>query len=95
MPFKYDFSDKLQEILKRIYKKDKQMYNLVIKKILEIVSRDNNSIDFYKNLRNDLKDYKRVHIMRSFVLLFKVFKQKNFILFDKLGHHDNIYKNKK
>ncbi len=32
--------------------------------------------------------------MKSFVLLFKVFKEKNFILFVKLDHHDNVYNKK-
>jgi len=91
MTFKYDFTESLEATLKQIYKKDKIMYESVFKKIDEIVSRDFTTIDFYKNLRHDLKEYKRVHIMKSFVLLFKVFKEKNFILFVRLDHHDNVY----
>jgi YafQ family addiction module toxin component len=94
MSFEYDFIDSLEDTLKQIYKKDKTMYESVLKKIDEIVSRDLTTIDFYKNLRHDLKEYKRVHIMKSFVLLFKVFKEKNFILFVKLDHHDNVYNKK-
>jgi YafQ family addiction module toxin component len=91
MSFDYDFTDSLEEILKKIYKKDKTMYESILKKIDEIVSRDLTTIDFYKNLWSDLKEYKRVHIMKSFVLLFKVYKKKNFLLFVRLDHHDNIY----
>jgi YafQ family addiction module toxin component len=94
MPFKYDISDELIEKLKKIYKKNKVMYETIMKKIEEITSRDQISIDFYKNLRNDLSDYKRIHIMKSFVLMFKVYREKNFILFDDFDHHDNIYKKK-
>lgn len=92
MTFKYDFSDSLIETLKLIYKKDKTLYTSIFKKVEEIVSRDLITIDFYKNLRYDLKEYKRVHVMKSFVLLFKVYKTKNLILFERLDHHDNIYK---
>jgi YafQ family addiction module toxin component len=92
MFFNYDFSDELEHILKKIYKKDKKRYFAILKKIEEIVSRDVSTIDFYKNLKHDLKNYKRVHVMGSFVLLFKVYKDKNYILFDKFGYHDNIYK---
>jgi mRNA-degrading endonuclease RelE of RelBE toxin-antitoxin system len=92
MTFKYDFSDSLIETLKLIYKKDKKLYTSIFKKVEEIVSRDLITIDFYKNLRYDLKEYKRVHVMKSFVLLFKVYKTKNLILFERLDHHDNIYK---
>lgn len=94
MPFKYDFSDELEEILTKLYKKDKKIYEALLKKIEEVASRDNETIDFYKNTRHDLKEFKRVHVAKSFVLLFKVFKDKKFILFDRFGHHDDIYKKK-
>ena len=95
MPFQSDTSDELEEVLKKLYKKDRQMYEAILNKIDEVVSRDHLTIDFYKNMRYELKEYKRVHIMKSFVLLFKVYKEKNFILFDKFGHHDEIYERKK
>ncbi len=94
MPFKYDFSDELEETLTKLYKKDRKRYEAIMKKVEEIASRDLNTIDFYKNLRHDEKESKRVHIDKSFVLLFKVFKEKNFILFDRFDHHNNIYKRK-
>jgi len=95
MPFQYDTSDELEETLKKLCKKDRQMYEAIMNKIDEVVSRDYLTIDFYKNMRYELKEYKRVHIMKSFVLLFKVYKEKNFILFDKFDHHDNIYERKR
>lgn len=92
MSFKYDFSDELEATLIKLFKKDRKMYEAVIRKVEEIASRDETTIDFYKNLRYDLKEYKRVHIGKSFVLLFKVFKKEKFILFDKFKHHDDVYK---
>ena len=92
MPIKYNLSDELEETLKKLFKRDKKRYDITIKKIEEISSRDIETINFYKNLRHDLKDYKRVHIDKSFVLLFRVFEKDKFILFDKLRHHDQIYK---
>ena len=92
MVFKYDFSDILKETLTKLSKKDKKRYEITLKKIGEIVLRDSDSIEFYKNLRHDFKDCKRVHIDKSFVLLFRVFKKEKYILFYKLKHHDQIYK---
>ena len=92
MPFKYDFSDELEETLTKLFKRDPKIYEAVMKKVEEIASRDISTIEFYKNLRYDKKEYKRVHIAKSFVLFFKVFKEKNFIMFDKFGHHDDMYK---
>ncbi len=91
MSFKYDFSDELEETLGKLFKRDKRIYEAIMKKVEEIASRDKNTIEFYKNMRYDKKEYKRVHIAKSFVLFFKVFKEKNFILFDKFGHHDDVY----
>lgn len=92
MPFKYDFSDELEETLAKLSKRNKQAFEAILKKVEEIASRDENTIEFYKNMQYALKEYKRAHIAKSFVLLFKVFKKEKFILFDKFGHHDNIYK---
>lgn len=92
MPFKYDFSDELEATLKRLFKKDREIYDAIMKKVEEVASRDGDTIDFYKNLGYGLKEFKRVHISKSFVLLFKVFKKERFVLFDRFDHHDNIYK---
>lgn len=62
------------------------------KKIKQIIASDTQTIAHYKNLRNELSDYKRGHVAKSFVLMFKVFKKENFILFDKIKHHDDAYK---
>jgi len=92
MVFRYDYSDSVKEMLKHLHKKDKKTYGIVLKKIEEISSRDKITIEYYKNLRNDLSDYKRVHVSKSFVLMFRVFKKEEFILFERLVHHDEAYK---
>ena len=91
MPFSFDLSDELKETLRAIAKKDKKTAEIISKKIRQITNSDQSTIDHYKNLRYELKDYKRVHVAKSFVLLFKVFKKEIHILFDKFGHHDEIY----
>ena len=92
MPFKYDFSDELEKTLARLLKKDRKTYEIILKKVDEIINQDEFLIDHYKNLKYGLSEYKRVHIAKSFVLMFKVFKKEKFILFDRYDHHDNIYK---
>ncbi len=90
--FNFDLSDGLKLIIRKVVKKDKKRVIILHKKIKEIVNNNNATIDRYKNCRYDLKEYKEVHIDKSFVLLFKVYKENNFILFDKLGHHDDFFK---
>ena len=82
----YEISDYLKKILKKLNKKDKKQYLQIINKIEEVInSSDSNH---YKNLRNVMKEYKRVHI-GHFVLIFRVVGEK--IYFEDYDHHDKIY----
>jgi YafQ family addiction module toxin component len=89
--FDYDFSEKLKLKVSKLIKKDRKRAGILYKKINQISSCDVNSINHYKNLRGDMKDFKRVHIDSSFVLIFKVDVAKNFILFVDFDHHDYVY----
>jgi len=79
--------EKLQEILKKLFKKDKKLYEICLKKIEAIA----NNPEQYKPLRHDMKNIRRVHIAKSFVLTFRV--EKKSVKFLDFDHHDNIYKN--
>jgi len=92
MPLKHDFSKELKFKIKKLFKKNKARYEILLKKIEKISASDENEIEHYKNLRHDAKEEKRVHIDKSFVLTFKYEKEKKFILFLDFDHHDNIYK---
>jgi YafQ family addiction module toxin component len=87
----FDISNELKDLIRKLSKKDIVRVTALNKKIREIVSNDIAFIDRYKNCRYDLKDYKGVHIDRSFVLLFKVYKERKFIYFWRLEHHDDAY----
>ena len=86
--YSYDIKPFLQKILNKLSKKDKKLYEQVIKKIEEIINSE--SIGHYKNLRYDLKEFKRVHI-GHFVLVFKYDKNFDLISFEDFDHHDKIY----
>jgi len=86
----WKISEYLKEIMKRLSKKDKSLYEQLLKKIDEIINCKD--IEHYKNLRYDMKDSKRVHI-GSFVLVFQYNKGLDTINFDDFDHHDKIYKN--
>jgi YafQ family addiction module toxin component len=90
--FSFDLTDELKFKIKKLLKKDKKRVKILNKKIKQIISPDSQSINHYKNLRNGMKEFKRVHIDNSFVLIFKVDFNKKFILFVDFDHHDRIYK---
>ena len=87
-----DFSidERLEKILKKIYKKDRKTYDILIEKIKEIINVAN--IAHYKNLRKPLQHLKRVHIQKSFVLTFRYLEKEDKVIFYDFDHHNNIYK---
>jgi mRNA-degrading endonuclease RelE of RelBE toxin-antitoxin system len=82
--------DGLKKSLIKLFKKDKVTYEILMKKIEEIISTQD--ISHYKNLRKPLQDFKRVHVRGPFVLTFKYIESENKILFYDFDHHDYIYK---
>ena len=70
---------KLEKILVKLEKKDMQLYNKIKNKIREIINSEN--VEHYKNLRYDLKKYKRTHI-KGFVLVFRFDKKEDIIYFE-------------
>jgi len=89
--FDFDLEDKLKFKIMKLGKKDKNKVKIINKKIKQIVLSDIESINHYKNLKNNLKEFKRAHIDKSFVLTFKVDIKNNFILFTDFDHHDKVY----
>jgi len=92
MTFEFSFSDELKETTLFLERKNKVTLEIMNKKIKQIISCDEFSIEHYKNLKFPLNAFKRVHIDKSFVLLFQVFKKEKHILFIKIKHHDDVYK---
>jgi len=92
MTFAIIFSENLKKKIVILKQKDKKTYETLQKKILQIASCDKHTIEHYKNLRGNLRDFHRVHI-GSFVLIFRV--TDDTIVFEEFEHHDTIYKTKK
>jgi YafQ family addiction module toxin component len=89
---KFEIEEKLHQILKKLFKKDKKRYEIVWKKINEIINSPD--VEHYKNLRFPMSKFKRAHIDKSFVLIFRYDKENDNLRFYNLDHHDNIYKKK-
>lgn len=89
-PYRPAMSKKLKAHLEKICKKDRQLFDSVMKKIKEIL----NNPHHYKPLRNDLKGFYRVHIEKSFVLIFVIEENNGVVEFIDLKHHDEIYRKK-
>lgn len=89
--FDFDYSQEFKKQLTALLKRNKPLADALKKKMNEVISRDSESIDFYKNLNAPLNEYKRAHV-GSFVLVFKVYRDKNLVRFSSFTHHDEAYK---
>ena len=88
MPRQYRTSKNFDRILDKLQKKNKVLYESLIKKMDEILNVFD--VGHYKNLKYSLKEFKRAHV-GSFVVIFKYDKQNNMIFFTDFDHHDNVY----
>jgi mRNA-degrading endonuclease RelE of RelBE toxin-antitoxin system len=75
-------------IMRKLRKKDRQRYNRVAKKIIEICEEPHH----YEPLGNVMAGTFRVHI-DPYVLTFEVDEAKKIVRFLDFDHHDKIYKN--
>ena len=80
-------SEKLDVKLSKLFKKSRKQYDILMKKISEIIL----SPQHYKNLKPPMQKLKRVHIDRSFVLIFSVDENTKEVIFEDYDHHDKIY----
>jgi len=82
---KCKYSRLFRKQLKKV--KGKELQN-ILKKRDEILNSV--SLDHYKNLTQDLKKYRRVHVNNSYVILF--FGDDGVVYFVDYAHHDIVYK---
>ncbi|MBU3906781.1 MAG: addiction module toxin RelE [Nanoarchaeota archaeon] len=88
MPRGYKTSRELDRILAKLQKKDRQLYENIFNKMKEVIN--NPDIDHYKNLRYDMKEFKRVHV-GHFVLVFKFDRINNLIFFSDFDNQKNPF----
>jgi YafQ family addiction module toxin component len=87
LAYDIEIGDKLRKKLEKLEKKDKSVYNAIIKKTLQIA--DNPYIG--KPLHGKLKGKSRVHI-GHFVLIYGIDEKERRVIFLDFTHHDEAYK---
>ena len=73
--------------INKLCKKNYFLEKVLKKKISEIIQNPHH----YKSLRNELFGERRIHILNSFVLKFKIDEENKKIIFIFFGHHDEAY----
>jgi mRNA-degrading endonuclease RelE of RelBE toxin-antitoxin system len=82
------YSEEIVKKLSKIKKNDSRHYEIIRKKMDEILQNPQNK---YKFLHYDMKGINRVHI-GHFVLIFRINHQNQTISFEDYDHHDKIYR---
>ena len=71
----------------KISKKNPKQMEIITKKIDQILDNPHH----FKPLRGDMHGARRVHIDKSFVLIYEIDEQNKVITLLDYDHHDNIY----
>ena len=78
----------LDRKLKKLVKKNRMQYEIIMKKAQEIVINPQH----YKNLRAPLQHLKEAHIDAHFVLTFSVDENTKTVTLEDFDHHDKIFR---
>jgi YafQ family addiction module toxin component len=87
MTYTVEISDQLDKQFTKLRKKDKKQLEVIDKKIQEIVKNPYH----FKPLRGDRHGARRVHIGKSYVLIFEIDEKQRIIRLLDFNHHDVIY----
>lgn len=87
MPYELIISEHLDRIFVKLSKKDKLQFEILTRKINEIL--ENPRIG--KPLTANMAGKWRVHI-RNYVLTYEIFENKKAVVLLDYDHHDNIYR---
>ncbi|PKK85570.1 MAG: hypothetical protein CVT48_04850 [Thermoplasmata archaeon HGW-Thermoplasmata-1] len=85
--YECELRESVERIFFKLAKKNPKQLEAVYKKIEEVCANP----DHYKNLRKPLQHLKRVHIDKSFVLVFLVDNDLEKVIIEDYDHHDKIY----
>jgi len=77
----------VDKIFLKLQKKNPKQFEIIIKKVEQILENPNH----FKPLRGDLHGARRVHIDKSFVLIYEIDETKQVVTLLDYDHHDNIY----
>ena len=87
MEYALAVSDNLDRILQKLRKKNRKQPEIIHKKVREILENPYH----LKPLRGDIYGARRVHIDKSFVLVYEIDEKNKIVKLLDYDHHDRIY----
>ena len=86
--YSYELRKSVERIFFKLAKKNPKQTDIIERKITEIIKNPQH----YKNLKKLLQHLKRIHVDKSFVLVFSVDEKSKIVIIEDYNHHDKIYK---
>lgn len=86
--YDYELRKSVEKIFFKLAKKNPKQLEITYNKIKEIRL----NLHHYKKLSRPLQHLRRVHIDKSFVLVFSIDESKKLVIIEDYDHHDRIYK---
>ena len=85
--YSFIVSEEICKIFAKLSKRDKEQLKAIRNKIRQILDDPYR----FKPLKAPLQNKSRVHIDKSFVLVYSIDEQNKQIIIEDYDHHDNIY----
>lgn len=88
MDYKIEIKPSCKKEIHKACKKNPVLKSVIKKKVSEIIRFPFH----YKPLKHELSGERRVHILKSFVLVFEVKHRERTVSFIRFNHHDDVYR---
>ena len=85
--YSLEIDEKLLEKFRKLNHKDKKQLREISNKVEQILENPHH----FKQLEAIMRHFHRVHVDRSFVLVYSIDEDKNVVTLHEYDHHDNIY----
>jgi YafQ family addiction module toxin component len=78
----------VEKTFEQLAKKNPKQLEIIKNKLAEIVENPHR----YKPLRKPMQNNRRVHIDKSFVLIYSIDERSKTVIVEEYDHHDSIYR---
>ncbi len=87
MVYGLEISEQLDKKFSKLFKKNRKRLGIINKKVKNILSDPHH----FKPLRGDMHGSRRIHIDKSFVLVYDIDEKRKVVRLLDYDHHDKIY----
>lgn len=88
LPYSLEKADGFEKALRKLTAKNPEFRNAFENKLKQILEEPQR----LKPLGNQLRGFRRVHLMKSFVLTYEILEAQNSVKLLRIEHHDNAYR---